>query len=130
MSRVIMLIKGTICDVRGIFRPRSVRRVRLEGRPVEGSVRQAVSAFFELYIMFLLLFTLIVSFDGYDFTTNFTAALSCLSNVGPGLGLVGPKGSFAIFSTPVKLALSFAMLLGRLELYALLALFFPKAKRG
>lgn len=130
VSRVIMLVKGAICDVRGILRPRSVHRVRLEGRPVEGNVRQAVSAFFDLYIMFLLVFTLIVSFDGYDFTTNFTAALSCLSNVGPGLGLVGPKGSFAMFSAPVKLALSFAMLLGRLELYALLALFFPRAKRG
>ena len=129
-SRVMMLIKGVICDVREILRPRSIHRVMVDGRPVDRGVRHAVSVFFDLYIISLLAFTFIISFDGYDFTTNFTAALSCLSNVGPGLGLIGPTGSFAIFSAPVKIAMSFAMLLGRLELYAILALFFPKGKRG
>ena len=130
LSRVMMLIKGVICDVREILRPRSVHRVMMDGRPVDRSVRQAVSVYFDLYIISLLLFTFIVSFNGYDFATNFTAALSCLSNIGPGLSLIGPTGSFAIFSAPIKLVLSFAMLLGRLELYAILALFFPKGRRG
>ncbi len=130
LSRVMMLIKGVICDVREILRPRSVHRVMMDGRPVDRSVRQAVSVYFDLYIISLLLFTFIVSFNGYDFATNFTAALSCLSNIGPGLSLIGPTGSFAIFSAPIKLVLSFAMLLGRLELYAILALVFPKGRRG
>lgn len=130
LSRVMMLIKGVICDVREILRPRSVHRVMMDGRPVDRSVRQAVSVYFDLYIICLLLFTFIISFDGYDFTTNFTAALSCLSNVGPGLSLIGPTGSFSIFSAPVKLVMSFAMLLGRLELYAILALLFPKRRKG
>ena len=130
LSRVMMLIKGVICDVREILRPRSVHRVMMDGRPVDRSVRQAVSVYFDLYIISLLLFTFIVSFNGYDFATNFTAALSCLSNIGPGLSLIGPTGNFAIFSAPIKLALSFAMLLGRLELYAILALIFPKGRRG
>jgi len=130
LSRIMMLIKGVICDVREILRPRSVHRVMMDGRPVDRSVRQAVSVYFDLYIISLLLFTFIISFNGYDFATNFTAALSCLSNIGPGLSLIGPTGSFAIFSAPIKLVLSFAMLLGRLELYAILALFFPKGRRG
>lgn len=130
LSRVMMLIKGVICDVREILRPRSVHRVMMDGRPVDRGVRQAVSVYFDLYIISLLLFTFVISFDGYDFTTNFTAALSCISNVGPGLGLIGPTGGFAIFSAPVKLLMSFAMLLGRLELYAILALVFPKGRRG
>ena len=129
-SRVMMLIKGVICDVREILRPRSIHRVMVDGRPVDRGVRHAVSVFFDLYIISLLAFTFIISFDGYDFTTNFTAALSCLSNVGPGLGLIGPTGNFSIFSNFTKIAMSLAMLLGRLELYAILALFFPKGKRG
>ncbi len=130
LSRVMMLIKGVICDVREILRPRSVHRVMMDGRPVDRGVRQAVSVYFDLYIISLLVFTFIISFDGYDFATNFTAALSCLSNIGPGLGLIGPTGSFSIFSGFTKITMSFAMLLGRLELYAILALFFPKGKRG
>ena len=58
-----------------------------------------------------------MSLDGLDFTTNFTAALSCLSNVGPGLSLVGPTGSFAIFSPLSKIVLMICMLLGRLEIF-------------
>ena len=73
----------------------------------------------------LLIAGLIVSLDGLDFTTNFTAALSCLSNVGPGLSLVGPTGSFAIFSPLSKIVLMICMLLGRLEIFPLLLLFVP-----
>ena len=72
----------------------------------------------------MLIAGLIVSLDGLDFTTNFTAALSCLSNVGPGLSLVGPTGSFAIFSPLSKIVLMICMLLGRLEIFPLL-LFVP-----
>lgn len=70
--------------------------------------------------------TLLVSFDGYDMTTNFTAVISCLSNIGPRpLALWDPAGSFAIFSPVSKLIFTFIMLAGRLEFYPLLALFVP-----
>ena len=77
------------------------------------------------FFIILLIAGLIVSLDGLDFTTNFTAALSCLSNVGPGLSLVGPTGSFAIFSPLSKIVLMICMLLGRLEIFPLLLLFVP-----
>ena len=69
---------------------------------------------------------LLISFEGlYDLETNFTAALTCVSNVGPGFGAVGPSGNFAAYGPFAKLALSLLMLAGRLELFPILALFHP-----
>ena len=70
-----------------------------------------------------------VSLDGFDIVTTFTSVATCLNNVGPGLEMVGPMGSFADFSAPVKLLLAFDMLAGRLELYPMLALFAPRLWR-
>lgn len=123
ISRVAILAKAGGIEVKQTVRPRSVSRVQMDGRRVDTGAIKAVSVFFILYIFFLLLFTLIVSFDGYDLATNFTAALSCLSNIGPGMSLVGPTGNFDIFSPAVKAFLSFAMLIGRLEIYPILVLF-------
>lgn len=95
----------------------------MDGRRAEAGAVRAVSVFFLLFVFLLLAFTFAVSFDGYDLVTNFTATLSCLSNIGPGLSLVGPTGNFSIFSYPSKILLSFAMLLGRLEIYPILVLF-------
>ena len=130
VSRVMLLIKTAGADVRKMVRPRSVNQVRLDGRRVSRETTGAVYTFFALFIMILLGCTLIVSFDGYDFTTNFTAALSCISNIGPGLSLIGPKGNFTIFSDLSKIAMSFTMLCGRLEIYAILLLFTPSMWRS
>jgi len=74
----------------------------------------------------LLLGTLAISIDNvYDLETNFTAALTCISNVGPGLGAVGPTGSFPGYSGFSKIVFSVVMLAGRLELFPLLILFHP-----
>ena len=102
-----------------------VENVRLDGKPVDGQTVYNALTYFTFYIIILLIAGLIVSLDGLDFTTNFTAALSCLSNVGPGLSLVGPTGSFAIFSPLSKIVLMICMLLGRLEIFPLLLLFVP-----
>ena len=90
-----------------------------------GSFAATVGVVLPSFVIILLIAGLIVSLDGLDFTTNFTAALSCLSNVGPGLSLVGPTGSFAIFSPLSKIVLMICMLLGRLEIFPLLLLFVP-----
>ena len=67
-----------------------------------------------------------VSFDGKDFTTSFTAALSCISNVGPGLSKVGPSYNYYTFSAFSKIVMSMTMLAGRLEIYPVLILLLPK----
>ena len=125
LSRVILVIKAAAADVRQMIFPRSVTVARIDGKRVdEGTVRAAYT-YFALYILFLIGVTMLISVDGWDVTTNFTATVSCLSNIGPGLGLVGPSGSFSIFSDFSKVVLSIAMLLGRLEIYPILVLVVP-----
>jgi len=123
VSRVMMLAKSARAEIKRTLHPRSVTRVQLDGKRVDGGTIKAVGVFFTLYMFLLLSFTFLVSLDGFDIATNFTAALSCLSNIGPGMSLIGPTGNFYIFSYPSKIFLSFAMLLGRLEIYPILILF-------
>ena len=127
LSRLMILFKTVIAELRQMVRPRSVQRVEMDGRRVEAGTIRAAAIFAVLYFALLLLFSFLVSLDGADLATSFTAALSCLSNVGPGMtAAIGPAGSFAFFSLRTKLLLSLAMLLGRLELYPILVLFSPR----
>ena len=123
LSRVMTLLKMAGTEIKSVIRPRSINRIQIDGRRVDRGTVRAVSVFFILYIFLLLSVTFFLSFDGYDITTNFTAALACLSNIGPGMGLVGPTGNFDIFSTFSKILLSFTMLIGRLEIYPIIVLF-------
>ena len=82
-----------------------------------------IAVFLSTYVMLMGIVILLISFDNFDFETTFTAALTTISNVGPGFGMVGPMGNFSQFSNFSKIVLSFAMLAGRLEFYPLLALF-------
>ena len=127
LSRLMILGKAVTVEVRQMISPRSVNRVQMDGRRLEPGTVKASAIFFVLYMFLLLLFSLLVSLDGADLATAFTAALSCLSNIGPGMTpAIGPAGSFAFFSVRTKLLLSLAMLLGRLEIYPLLVLLAPK----
>lgn len=125
VSRVMLLCKDTLTELRRMLRPRSVEHVRMDGKPVETATLRTVEGYFFVYLLILLTGTLVISLDGMDFTTNFTASLACISNVGPGLALVGPMGSFSVFSPLSKIVLIFEMLLGRLEIYPILLLFLP-----
>ena len=127
LSRLMILAKYIQAEIRLMIRPRSVVRVQMDGRRVETGTVKAAAVFFSLYMFLLLLFSLLVSLDGCDIATSFTAALSCLSNIGPGMtAAIGPAGSFALFSYRTKLLLTLAMLLGRLELYPILVLLSPR----
>ena len=125
VSRLIIIFKAAFADVAQMIFPRSVSVIRLDKTKVDVGTIRASYTFFALYMSILMFVTLCVSVDGFDVTTNFTAAVSCLSNIGPGLSLVGPAGSFSIFSYFSKIILSVAMLLGRLEIYPLLVLVMP-----
>ena len=127
LSRLLILGKSVLAEIRQMISPRSVNRIQMDGRRLEPGTVKATSVFFVLYMGLLLGFSLLVSLDDVDLVTAFTAALSCLSNIGPGMTkVIGPSGSFAFFSLRTKLLLSLAMLLGRLEIYPLLVLISPK----
>ena len=129
LSRVMLLVRTAWADVGRVISPRRVSRVQMDGRRVTAETTGAVYSYVALVMLILLGCTALISFDGFDFATNFTAALSCISNVGPGLGLIGPSGNFAIFSPFSKLVMAFTMLFGRLEVYAMLILFIPSTWR-
>jgi trk system potassium uptake protein TrkH len=125
LSRVMLLVRNAVADVGRVVNPRRVNRVQMDGKRVTAETAGAVYGYVALVMLILLGCTAIVSIDGYDFATSFTAALSCISNVGPGLGQIGPSGNFAIFSSFPKIVMAITMLFGRLEVYAMLILFIP-----
>ena len=129
VSRVMMLIKGAWREVLHTLRPRSCNVTRLDGQVLPEETVRATGSYLMIYVSTLLLSALFLSFDGFDLVTNFTASLACISNVGPGLSVVGPTGNFSGFSAFSKLLLSFEMLLGRLEFFPMMILFAPRAWR-
>ena len=130
VSRVIVQFKSLRRELRRILHSREVHPICLEGQRVEETTVSAVSMFFFAYVCILLFCTLIVSFDGISFPAAFSAALTAISNVGPGLAELGPTQNFAFLSGLSKVTLSVTMLLGRLEIMPLLVLLFPSVWRG
>ena len=90
---------------------------------------RSVLVYFQTYMFIIGLSVLLLTLDGHDLVTNLTASIACISNIGPGLNLVGPAGNFAFFSVPSKLVLILEMLLGRLEIFPVLFLFAPSVWR-
>ena len=127
VCRIGMLCKQGIREVRRTFQPRKVQVVRFEGKGVDESVLSQVTVFMFMYILLIVLGAVLISFEGlYDFESSFTAALTCVSNVGPGLSnTLGPAGSFAGYGPFATIVMTFLMLAGRLEIFPLLALFHP-----
>ena len=129
LSRVIILAKNAMREVKHLLRPRSVNVTRLDGEALPEETVRATSNYLTLYFGIFLLSALLISVDGHTVETTLTASLTCLNNVGPGLGAVGPAGNFADFSVFSKLVLSFEMLIGRLEIIPLLIFFSPSTWR-
>ena len=125
VSRAVLLVKSVIREIRRALTPRKISVVRFEGKSVQEDTLAQLGIYAFLYVILALLGGFLVSFAGTDLTTSFSAALTCLSNVGPGFGAIGPIENFAFFPWGTKLLLSFLMLAGRLEIYPVLVLFAP-----
>ncbi|MCI8304287.1 MAG: TrkH family potassium uptake protein [Lawsonibacter sp.] len=128
-SRALLLLRAIRREVRRITHPRSVEVVKLDGKLVSESVLHSLLVFLGAYVMTVFAAALIISLDGFSFSVSFSAALTCVSNVGPGLELIGPSGSFAAFSGLSKGVMSLCMIVGRLEIFPILVLFSPSAWR-
>ena len=129
VTRVVMLVKTAWADMRKMLHPNAVIRVRMEGRALPEKQVRGVQAYFSVYMLLFAVSWLLLSLDGFDLVSTFTALASCINNIGPGLGMVGPMGNFAAFSPWAKLLLSFDMLAGRLEIFPMLLLFTPPTWR-
>lgn len=126
ISRAVILVKMGYREIKRMVHPRSVCSIKFEGKDVDDHTKHGITTYFGMYMIGIILTFLVISLDGFDFETNFTTAVTCFNNVGPGLGkIVGPLGSFAEYSDFSKFILSFAMLFGRLEIFPLLIALIP-----
>ncbi len=112
-----------------MIHPTQVKRVWFESRPVSDETVRSVQVFFFIYLLAAGLGVVVLTLDGMDLTTNLTASIACISNVGPGLAAVGPAENYSFFSAVSKLTLCFEMLLGRLEIFPMLFLLTPSVWR-
>lgn len=126
LSRVIILGKTIKNEVKYSLHPNQVITTKFEHKRVEEDVLRGVVSFIIAYLFIVILGTLLISFENIDILSSFTAVLTCISNVGPGLNYVGPMENFAFFSNFSKLILSIIMLAGRLEIFPILILFTPR----
>ena len=144
VSRIMIAAKGTYINLRKLINPRYVPNVKLEGKTLEPKTVNDVFAFLSLYFFILLAAVFLLAFDPangqtttvvsdagkyaveHGFFTNFSAALACISNIGPGFEAVGPYASYAVYSSFSKIILTLTMLIGRLEILPVLILFNPK----
>jgi hypothetical protein len=122
LSRVLILWKALVRELKRMVHPNHVSVIKVDGQPVEERVVSSTGAYIMAYMAVLLAGALVVSWDNFGFQESFAASLTCISNVGPGLGILGPMENFSILSPLSKIALSLEMLTGRLELMPMLAL--------
>lgn len=125
VSRIMILFKSVGKEIVSYVHPRSVKKVKMEGKVVEHDVLRATNVYFITFAILFALSVFLLSFDGKGLVTNFTAVVASINNIGPGLEAVGPTQNFAGFSAFSKLVLMFDMLAGRLELFPLLLLLSP-----
>ena len=112
-------------ELRIMTHPRQVKTLKMDGHPIEQDIIRSVNVYFACYILIYIVSMVVLSFDQLDLTTNFTATVATLDNIGPGLNLVGPTSNYDVFSTTSKFMLIFDMLAGRLELFPIVLLLSP-----
>ena len=98
VSRILILLKTIRKELSLIIHPRQVKKIRMDGHPVDHETLRSANVFLVVYFVLLLTSMLLISVDEFDFSTNFTSVVTVLNNIGPGLNLVGPTQNFSIFS--------------------------------
>ena len=125
VSRILVLIKTVFKELNSFLHPKSIKKIKMDDKPIEHEVVRATNVYFCSYMIIFAFSVLMISLENYDLTTNFTAVAATFNNIGPGLELVGPAANFGFLNTFSKCILIFDMLAGRLELFPLLILFHP-----
>ena len=129
VSRIILGFKILKNEVRKMLYPNRVKIIKMDGHTVPEETVSGVKGYIVVFFIIFGVSLLIVSFDNYDFTTSFTSVATTINNIGPGLNKVGPVENFSHFSVLSKLVFTMDMLVGRLEIYPMLAIFAPMAWR-
>ena len=123
VARVLLLFKSLRRNTAQMLHPRKIQVIRNNDAVVSERVVANTNAYLSAYVVILFVSFMLISLDGFSVGTNFSAVLSCLNNIGPGVELVGPTCNFGIFGAFSKIVLILDMLLGRLEIFPILVLF-------
>jgi trk system potassium uptake protein TrkH len=124
--RIMILFKYCYRELFSLIHPRSITHIKISGKPVSEEIIRSVIGFLALYIGLFAICVVILSGLGVDFVTSLTAVASCIGNIGPGFGMVGPAENYAAIPILGKWLLIWCMLLGRLEIYTVIILFVPE----
>lgn len=130
VSRLIILTKASFKKLKTSISPKSYSPVKLDGKPIGDELTNGVTGYFSMFFMILGISAVLVSVaspEGFGVIENVSAVVTCMNNVGPGFGKLGPMGNFAPYSAFAKIVLSLDMLIGRLEILPILLLFYPKS---
>ena len=125
LIRILILLKAVKIELGKIFHPGSVKAVSINEKKIDRETVSKTGLFFFIYFAVFIVSVMLVSIDNKDFVSSSTAVIASLSNIGPGLGAVGPAGNFSLFSAFSKVVLSFCMIAGRLEFFPVLIWFIP-----
>ena len=121
--RIATLFKLGLNEMKYLLHPKAVLPLWVEGKVIKKDMVYSIASFLFLYVLTVLGTTLICASSGVDILTSFTASLSAVGNIGPGFGAVGPVENYSFFADYAKWTLSFAMIIGRLEIFTVLIIF-------
>lgn len=125
VSRIVIMIKNIGKELNSYIHPKSVKTINFENKPLDSEILNSINIYFITFTVVFTVSLFLLSIEGHDLITNFTAVTATINNIGPGLELVGPTCNFNGFSNFSKYILMFDMLAGRLEMFPLLILFHP-----
>ena len=129
VSRFLILGKTLAKELKTALHPQVVAPARMDGKLLNHETIRTTNVFVAAYIFIFAASFFLISLNGFDMVTNFTAVAATLNNIGPGLEMAGPMQNFGCFADPAKLVLIFDMLAGRLEIFPMLVLFMPDTWR-
>lgn len=125
VSRFVILFKTVKKEFTSYIHPKSIKKIQMDEKPIDHETVRTVNVYIITFMVLFVFSVFLISFDGTDLITGFTAVAATINNIGPGLELVGPAENFGFFSDFSKYVLMFDMLAGRLELFPLLLVFHP-----
>lgn len=128
VSRIMIIVKAGIKELKYIINPRAVATVKMDGKPIEKDVVRGATSYLIIFTLMMFVSMLLITLDNFSIEESASAVITTMNNIGYGVGRFGPAGSFGDMSAFSKIVLSFDMLLGRLEIYPLILLFAVKRK--
>lgn len=121
VGRIMVMMRNAKNDLRRAVHPRTVKKVSLNGKTLDDATTAGICTYFVLYCAIIFVTFLLLALEPTQFETDISVAIACVGNIGPAFGEAGPMAGYAMYSDFATIVLSFAMLLGRLEIYPLLA---------